>query len=169
MRTVLLAILMTITTAVSAQNILDSIQLYDYPVKEGVIYKYENKGICTQNYATTLSIVSVITASDSVFHFEEGTVAGTFSLDDFHGITIRNLRNEFVTYSNLQSVSLKKGEQVNKGMCIGTTAASDDQQGINQVDILVLQKSKRLSYRKAIEYIRSKSNTAPKKAYYSTL
>ena len=167
MRTVLLFLFLTLTAAANAQNIIDSIQLYDYPVKEGVIYKYEKKGICAQNYATTLSIVSVYTDNDSVFHFEEGKVAGVFSLDDFHGITIQNSRNEFITYSNLHSVNLKKGDVVAVGTCIGTTAQGDSPD-INQVDILVLQKAKRLSYRKSIEYILSKSRTA-RKMYYSKL
>ncbi|HEX5654921.1 MAG TPA: hypothetical protein VFX58_17715 [Chitinophagaceae bacterium] len=168
MRTVLLFFFTFAAGAVSAQNILDSIEIYDYPVREGVIYKYEKKGICSQTYASTLSIVSVITQEDSVFHSEEGVVAGTFSIDNFHGVTIKNARDEFITYSNLDALCLKKGDKVSKGMCIGTTAPCEDfSRELNQVDILVLQKLKRLPYSKVLQYILSRST--PKRIYYSTL
>jgi hypothetical protein len=168
MRTVLFTILICIGSAVSAQNVLDSIQLYDFPVKQGVIYKYEYKSNPTQTCASNLCIVSVVTHNDSVYHFENGKVAGVFTIDDSYAIVIQNAKNEFITYSNLQEVTLKKGDKVTKGMCVGTIAeGGDDVPGMNQVDILVLRKIKQLPYRKTIEYIRSKST--PRKIYYSTL
>lgn len=169
MRTVLLSLFTIISCAVSAQNIFDSIQLYDYPVREGVIYKYENKNkiVCTQACANALSIVSVVTQSDSVFHFEEGKVAGIFTIDDVYAVTIQNIHNEFITYSNLESITVKKGDKITRGMCVGTTAQSHDLDfGVNQVDILILRKVKQLPYRKTIEYIKSKST--PKRIYYSS-
>lgn len=170
MRTVLLSLFTIISSALTAQNILDSIQLFDYPVKEGVIYRYENKNksVCTQACADALSIVSVVTQSDSVYHFEEGKVAGIFTIDNVYAVTIQNIRNEFITYSNLQAITVKKGDKITRGMSIGTTAQSNDLDfGINQVDILILRKVKQLPYRKTIEYIRSKST--PRKIYYSSL
>ena len=108
MRTVLLFSLLMGSVGASAQNVLDSIQLYEYPVRQGVIYKYEYDCNSTTICAPSLSIVSVVTPNDSVFHFEEGRVAGIFTLDDFHTVTIRNSRDEFITYSNLQSITVRK-------------------------------------------------------------
>ena len=156
MRTVFLSLLLMGSAVLSAQNVLDSIQLYEYPVKQGVIYKYEYDCNSSTICAPSLSIVSVVTPNDSVFHFEDGKVAGVFTLDGFYTVTIRNAKEEFITYSNLKSSSLKKGDLVIKGSYLGTAAQSDEAytEDRKQVDILILRKIKQLSYRKAIEYIR---------------
>jgi hypothetical protein len=168
MRTVFLFLLITISSFVSAQNILDSIQLYEYPVKQGVIYKYELKSNPAQVCANSLSIVCIVTHNDSVFHFEEGKVVSVFTIDDSYSIIIRNKKNEFITYSNLQMVALKKGDNVKRGMCVGTTAECiDGSIGLNQVDILILRNIKQLPYRKSIDYIRS--NMSARKPYAYTL
>jgi hypothetical protein len=168
MRTLILTLMTLITSAISAQNILDSIQLYDYPVKDGVIYRYDTKCFSAQQCAPSLSIISVLTNNDSVFHFEEGKVAGVFTVDDYYAITIENGKNEYITYSNLGDVSLRKGDRVIKGMCIGTSGDNNDTESREkQVDILVLRQVKRLPYSKAVAYIRSKSSL--KKNSYPTL
>ncbi len=166
MRTVLLLLTTIFCSAASAQNILDSIELYEYPVRQGVIYKYENKNNPAHACASSLSIVSVVTHNDSVFHFENGKVAGVFTIDNMYTIIIKNAKEEFITYSNLQAVALKKGDNVNRGMYLGITAESDVQEGLNQVDILVLQKVKRMPYRKTIDYIR-RNMSEGKPAYYT--
>ena len=170
MRTVLLYFLLMGPVVVSAQNVLDSIQLYEYPVRQGIIYKYEYDCNSTTICAPSLSIVSVVTHNDSVFHFEEGTVAGVFTLDDFHTITVRNSRDEFITYSNLRYVTLKKGDPVSKGMFLGTAGASDEtyDTALNQVDILILRKVKQLSYRKAVEYIRYNMSAPGKSSRFTS-
>jgi len=171
MRTIILSLLITIGSAASAQNILDSIQLYEYPVRQGVIYKYENKSSPTQVCATSLSIVSVVTPTDSVFHFENGKVTSVFPVDDFYGIIVANDKGESITYSNLKKVNLKKGDAVIRGMCIGTSAECEDlEPGLNQVDILILRNIKALPYYKTVEYIRSKMSTgSANKKFYSRL
>ena len=65
MRTVFLFLLVITFNAVSAQNILDSIKVYEYPVKQGVIYRYEKKSSPEQVCANSLSIVSVVTKNDT--------------------------------------------------------------------------------------------------------
>jgi hypothetical protein len=168
MRTVLLFLLIITTSVVSAQNILDSIKVYEYPVKKGVIYRYEHKSSPEQVCANSLSIVSVVTQNDSVFHFEEGNVVSIFTIDDSYSIIIKNKKNEFITYSNLGMVALKKGDHVKRGMCVGTTAECNDESlGLNQVDILILRNIKQLPYRKSIEYIRS--NMSARKPFSYTL
>lgn len=158
MRTVLLTFMLMGTGALSAQQVLDSIEVHEFPVRQGMIYKYEYDCNSSAFCAPSLSIVSVVTHTDSVFHFEEGEVAGTFTLDDFHTVTIRNERNEFITYSNLQTLTVKKGDPVARGMYLGTAALSTDDfsSHYRQVDILILRSLQQLSYRKAVEYIRSK-------------
>ena len=169
MRPVLLFSLLMGSVGASAQNVLDSIQLYEYPVRQGVIYKYEYDCNSTTICAPSLSIVSVVTPNDSVFHFEEGRVAGIFTLDDFHTVTIRNSRDEFITYSNLQSITVRKGDLVTRGMCLGTAAPCEEAYTaeMNQVDILILRKIKQLSYRKTIDYIRF-NMSAPGKSFGNT-
>jgi hypothetical protein len=166
MRTVLLFLLIITTSVVSAQNILDSIKVYEYPVKKGVIYKYEQKSSPEQVCANSLSIVSVVTHNDSVYHFEEGKVVSIFTIDDSYSIIIKNKKNEFITYSNLQMVSLKKGDFVKRGMCVGTTSECNDESlGLNQVDILILRNIKQLPYRKSLEYIRYQMSARKPLAY----
>jgi hypothetical protein len=170
MRTVLLFLLITASSVVSAQNILDSIKVYEYPVKKGVIYKYEQKSSPAQVCANSLSIVSVVTKNDSVYHFEEGNVVRIFPVDDSYCVVIKNKKNEFITYSNLDVVSLKKGDHVKRGMCVGTMAECSDEtlaMDLNQVDILILRSIKQLPYRKSIEYIRS--NISARKPFSYTL
>jgi hypothetical protein len=168
MRTVLLLLLLIIGGAVSAQNILDSIKVYEYPVKRGVIYKYEKKSSPAQVCANSLSIVSVVTKNDSVYHFEDGNVVSVFTLDDSYSIIIKNKKNEFITYSNLDQVSLKKGDKVSRGTCVGTTAECNNEAlDSNQVDILILRNVKQLPYGKSIEYIRS--NISARKPFSYTL
>jgi hypothetical protein len=174
MKTVLLNLFLLISGVASAQNILDSIQLNEFPVRKGVIYKYEYKSNTAQVYASTLSIVGVVTEEDSVFHFEEGKVATVFTIDDLSTVIIRNTKNELITYSNLRTSNLKKGDEVGRGDFIGTTGnAYDPTIDRKQVDILVLQKNKRIPYVKTIQYIRynmSKGNLSKAgKAYNSRL
>ena len=158
------------SVSLSAQNVLDSIQVYEYPVRQGTIYKYEYDCNSTTICAPSLSIVSVVTSNDSVFHFEDGTVAGVFALDDFHTITIKNAKDEFITYSNLQHLSLKKGDNVSRGMFLGIAGKSEESLAteLNQVDILILRKVKQLPYRKAVEYIRYNMSMPGKNTRYTT-
>jgi hypothetical protein len=164
MRTVILSILLTTVHSVFGQNILDSIQLHDFPVKQGTIYKYEYSSSPTQHCASSLSIVSVVTSTDSVYHFEEGEVASVFPIDHNYAIVISNSKGQTITYSNLRKVMLKKGDKVRRGTCVGTTGESDNEMiDLNQVDVLVLHKVKALPYGQAVQYMRLLSD--PKKAY----
>ena len=172
MKTVLLYLFLIASGAASAQNIIDSIPLNEFPVRKGVIYKYEYKSNTAQVYASTLSIVGVVTQEDSVFHFEEGKVAAVFAIDELSTVIIRNSKNELITYSNLSSSLLKKGDEITRGDFIGTTAdAYDESTDRKQVDILVLQKNKRIPYAKTIQYIRynmSKGNLSKAGKGYNT-
>lgn len=170
MRTVLLFFLLMGASAIHAQNALDSIRLYEYPVRQGTIYKYQYDCNSSTFCAPSLSIVSIVTPDDSVFHFEEGRVVNVFTLDDFHTVTIRNSRDEFITYSNLHFIDVKKGDHVTRGMLLGTAARSEElsEAMVNQVDILILRKTKQLTYSKAVEYIRNNmSSTARTERYTS--
>lgn len=165
MRTIILSLLLTTVHSVFGQNILDSIQLHDFPVKQGTIYKYEYSSSPVQECASSLSIVSVVTSADSVFHFEEGEVASIFPIDNNYAIVISNSKGQTITYSNLRTVKVKKGDKVRRGTCVGTTAtASDDEMNnLNQVDVVVFHKVKALPYRQAVQYMRLLSD--PNKAY----
>jgi hypothetical protein len=165
MRTMILSLLLTTVHSVFGQNILDSIQLHDFPVKQGTIYRYEYSSSPVQECASSLSIVSVLTSSDSVFHFEEGEVASIFPIDNNYAIVISNSKGQTITYSNLRKVIVKKGDIVRRGSCVGTTAASSDKDMMSrkQVDVVVFHKVKALPYKKAVQYMCLLSD--PKKAY----
>ena len=104
------------------------------------------------------------------FHFEEGKVVGVFTLDDFHTITIRNSKDEFITYSNLQAITVQKGDLVSRDMYLGLAARSEDGSvaELNQVDILILRKIKQLPYRKAVDYIRYNMSATGKSTRYTS-
>lgn len=170
MRPIILALTLFFVRAAAAQDVLDSIALHNYPVKEGMIYRYTMKDPSLSMCGQSLSIVSVITHEDSVFHFEEGVVAGVFSIDDFETVTIQNTKGFFITYSNLHGVRVKKGDIISRGSYLGTLAASEERPGANQVDILVLNRSRQLSYVKAVNFIRNNMCTCKREIpSYSTL
>jgi hypothetical protein len=101
--------------------------------------------------------VSIITKYDSVFHFEYGKVAAVVYYghdeDDGYAIIIRNQKDEFICYSNMKCITLKKGDIVESGTWLGLTGISEDG-AASQLDFIYIKKRKQLSFRKTVEYIR---------------
>jgi hypothetical protein len=138
-----------------SQKIIDSIKVYDYPVREGIVYKYDlNSGYG----CPPLPIVTVLTYQDSLFHFQNGEIACIFNLGDCYAVVIRNLSNEYITYSNLKSTNLQEGAQIKRGDYIGKIEKGEEN-NLNSLDILIFNKAKELSYERCIEYIRYKMSS----------
>jgi hypothetical protein len=138
-----------------AQKIIDSIKVCGYPVREGVIYQYDTnpwRGLCGQEQG-----VSILTKNDSVFHIGEGKIIGIhFSGNDegAYAVIIRSEKDEFISYSNLKSVILCKGDIVKKGTFLGLTG-SGDEGNCRQINFMLFNKKNiKLSFKREVEYIR---------------
>jgi hypothetical protein len=151
--TILIIAFSVFSPALSAQKILDSVKIYNFPVNEGIIYKYDfnHSFVCI----LPKPVVTIATQNDSAFYFQNGEVLGVFRIDSFYSVLIANANDEYICYSNLCSTSLKKKEQVKRGSFIGKVAKSD-YDSLNSLDILILKKTKELSYEMCFEFIRDK-------------
>ena len=159
---IFLAFILISGTAVQAQHIVDSVKIYDFPVKEGVIYQYEAKTVYASFNA--MPIISVMTKYDSLFHFEDGIITDIRKIDNFWAISMENKKQEIVVYSNLQSTAVKVGEHVTRGMYIGKMD-KDYEDEMNQVDVLIFQKGKEIPYKKIMDYMRRYISSKPPKSY----
>ena len=139
-----------------SQKVIDSIRVCGLPVAKGMVYQYERNS-CFYGYNED---VSIITKFDSVFNVEEGTVAGVFQIgfneDRYNVVTIKNDRDEFISYGNLRSTILIKGERVLKGAFIALAGKSYNENGL-QIDFMLFKKEKRYSFNKLIEYLKCNS------------
>jgi|GEM_PF-2076338 len=149
-------------SAVFSQKIVDSVKVYGYPVREGVIYQYEPRSV----YASfnSMPIMNVMSRYDSVFHFEEGTISEIRQIDDVYAVFLENKKKDIVVYSNLKSVNVKKGDKVKRGQCLGVLDKDYDNE-LNQVDLLIFQKGKEIPYKKIMDYMRRNISSAPQTGY----
>jgi hypothetical protein len=152
------------------EHVTDSIAVTGLPVKSGFIYKYDD--VVSSRNINASPIVSVYTSEDSAFYFEDAEVIAVYKIDSSYSITLRNNKEEFITYSNLRSASVKKRDQLHRSSFIGLIDKADSERG-NQLDIIVtktrtgeelpeIEKERRrrkgdaiktLSYVKCTEYI----------------
>jgi hypothetical protein len=140
-----------------AQKVVDSVILNRFPVKQGVIYLYE--GPWKYLGAGDQQVTPILTQYDSVFHIENGEVVTvcryTITDDSFgYAVIIRNNRDEYICYSNLESASVRKGERVGRGTLIGFAAKKEDK-NCREVDFILLKNVNKLSFAKEMEYLRS--------------
>lgn len=149
-------------STVFSQKIVDSVKVYGYPVREGVIYQYEPKSVYASFNA--MPIMNVLTRCDSVFHFEEGRIAEISQIDGVYAVSLENKKKEIVVYSNLKEVSVKKGQTVKRGQCLGVLDKDYDDD-LNQVDLLIFQKGKEIPYKKIMEYMRRNISSKPQVGY----
>jgi len=142
------------------QKIIDSVKAYGFPVKEGIIYEYKPSSYW-MHYEQG---ISVITKYDSVFHFEEGNISAIHFYGDGYAIIIKNSKDEFICYSNLESVSVHKGDSIKRNTYLGLANVSEDGNE-RQVDLMIFKKTKKLSFRKEVEYIRCNISSAKQENY----
>jgi hypothetical protein len=158
----LLACSLAFFSAVFSQKIIDSVKVYEFPVKEGVIYQYEAKSVYGSFNA--MPIITVSTKYDTVYHFEEGTITDVRKIDDFWAVCLENKKQEIVVYSNLKSAAVKAGDKVMRGGYIGVLD-KDYANELNQVDVLIFQKGKEIPYKKIMDYMRRIISSSPPKSY----
>lgn len=140
---------------VTAQSVIDSARVFSFPVRNGVIYQYDRKGtgIC---YSPT-AVVTIMTHDDSVFYFKNAKVTGVFRIDSSYVVVFRNEMNEYVTYSNLRTVNVKKGDWVRWNQFIGFVQRDAyDETIINSLDIIIFQGLKDIGSVKTQEFILNK-------------
>lgn len=151
--TILIIAFSVLSQSLTAQKILDSVKTYNFPVSEGTIYKYDFNHPFGCIFPTP--IVSIATQNDSAFYFRDGEVLAVFRIDSFYSVVFGNANDEYICYINLYSINLKKKERVKRGTFVGKIAKSDCE-NLNSLDILILIKTKEMSYEKCFDYIRNK-------------
>lgn len=144
-----------------AQTIVDSVKLYNFPVREGVVHLYEPKSVYYS--FNSMSIMNVMSAFDSVFHFEEGQVIDVRQVGEVFAVCIENKKNEIVVYSNLRSTSIRKGDSVKRGSFLGRLDRDFDN-GCHEVDLMIFQKGEVIPFKRVLEYTRRHISTAPPSA-----
>lgn len=114
-----------------------------WPVDQGFVsihfgkYQIEGTKLFGDNPGITISTSSPGTSVKSVF---DGDIVGVFNMGDGMAVTVRHGKY-FTTYSNLLSVSVKKGDIVRTGQGIGKVGRDDDGSG-GQIDfILMIEKN----------------------------
>jgi hypothetical protein len=139
---------------------MESLSILDYPVRQGIIY--QNK--CSSFFCCDPSGITISTFQDSVFHFQEGIVAGTFEVGDCFALVIKNSKGDFFTYSNLRFLNVKKGDIVNKGDYVGQIVINESGEA-NELDMLIYKNTGLLSAPKTIKYILSKISSKTQSSY----
>lgn len=116
-----------------------------WPVDNGVptihfgSYNIEGTSLRGDNPGVTIS-TSVGSTVKSVF---DGEVVGVYNLGDGMAITIRHGKY-FTTYSNLNGVAVKKGDNVKTGQSIGK-AGRDEETGGGQIDFILMIETKNVN------------------------
>lgn len=153
-----IVLLFATASQLQAQKVVDSLKVYNYPVREGVIHIYEPKTVYASFNA--MPIMNVMSAYDSVFHFEEGVVTDVRKVGDVYAVCIENKKSEIVVYSNIRETSLEKGIKLKRGTYLGLLDR-DFEDEWHEVDLMIFQKGKEIPYNKLINYMRSHISTAP--------
>ena len=156
----LLLFLITCSLAQSAfsQKIVDSLKVYEFPVREGVVHIYEAKSVYASYNA--MPIMNVMTAYDSVFHFEDGAVTDVRKVGSVYAVCIQNKKSEIVVYSNIAETHLKKGDNLKRGKFVGTLAHDFDGDW-HEVDVMIFQKGKEIPYKKIMDYMQRYISSDP--------
>jgi hypothetical protein len=161
-KTILLLILFqTGHETLFAQKIIDSVSVCEYPVRAGVIYL---TAVGTAIHCGEPG-VAILTNSDSVFCAGNGLIIGIHSYGDGCAIVIRTEKDDYVSYSNLKSSGLCRGDVVQKGTFLGFAGISDNERS-RQVNVMILDKNaKYFSIKKLLERIRCNASCEEPKGY----
>ncbi len=104
-------------------------------------YDIEGTHLTGDNPGITISTPSPGVTAKSVF---DGDVVGVFNMGDGMAVTIRHGKY-FTTYSNLSSVSVKKGDDVKTGQGIGRVGADDEGSGGGKMDFILMISTKNVN------------------------
>jgi septal ring factor EnvC (AmiA/AmiB activator) len=129
------SILLNAENIVLNTNFVNNKGALPWPVDKGYILMHHGSNVLpsgTVLVTTGLTIATDIGAPvKSVF---EGTVSSIIYVDEMQVVTIQHGKY-FSTYSNLSSVSVQKGQSVQRGQVIGRSAANLD--GVGAVDFYI--------------------------------
>ncbi|HYC40083.1 MAG TPA: peptidoglycan DD-metalloendopeptidase family protein [Chitinophagaceae bacterium] len=126
-------------------NFLSSKGRLPWPVDNGVVtvrfgrYTIEGTHLVGDNPGITIA-TQVGSSVKSVF---DGDVVGVYNLGDGMAVTIRHGKY-FTTYSNLSSVTVRKGDGVRTGQGIGK-AGRDEEGAGGQIDFLLMVETKNVN------------------------
>ena len=104
-------------------------------------YEIEGTHLTGDNPGITISTPSSGVTAKSIF---DGDVVGVFNMGDGMAITIRHGKY-FTTYSNLSSVSVKKGDDVKTGQSIGRVGADDEGGSGGKIDFILMIETKNVN------------------------
>ena len=104
-------------------------------------YEIEGTHLTGDNPGITITTPSPGVTAKAVF---DGDVAGVFNMGDGMAVTIRHGKY-FTTYSNLSSVSVKKGENVRTGQAIGRVGADDEGGSGGKMDFILMISTKNVN------------------------
>ena len=104
-------------------------------------YEIEGTHLTGDNPGITISTPSSGVTAKSIF---DGDVVGVFNMGDGMAITIRHGKY-FTTYSNLSSVSVKKGDDVKTGQSIGRVGADDEGGSGGKMDFILMIETKNVN------------------------
>jgi murein hydrolase activator len=134
-------------------NAKDMALAADFEKNRGKLFWPVDNGVVTIPYGSSvvggLSVdnpgitISTPNAGSSVKAIFTGEVSAVSNLGDAMMVIIRHGKY-FSVYSNLASVSVKKGEQVTANQIIGKTNTADDGDG-GQVDLILMNESKNIN------------------------
>jgi Membrane-bound metallopeptidase len=109
-----------------------SIHFGSYQI-EGTLLKGDNPGVTINTPSAGVSVKSVF----------DGEVVGVYNMGDGMAVTIRHGKY-FTTYSNLSSVNVSKGANVNTGQSIGRAADNQEGEG-GQIDFILMIETKNVN------------------------
>ncbi len=104
-------------------------------------YEIEGTHLTGDNPGITISTPTSGVTAKSIF---DGDVVGVFNMGDGMAITIRHGKY-FTTYSNLSSVSVKKGDDVKTGQSIGRVGADDEGGSGGKIDFILMIETKNVN------------------------
>ena len=104
-------------------------------------YDIEGTHLTGDNPGITISTPSPGVTAKTVF---DGDVVGVFNMGDGMAVTIRHGKY-FTTYSNLSSVSVKKGDDVKTGQAIGRVGPDDEGSGGGKMDFILMISTKNVN------------------------
>lgn len=118
-----------------------------WPVDNGYVcihfgsYTIEGTTLKGYNHGITICAPQAGVPVKSIFN---GEVVGVFSSGGEMNVTVRHGKY-FTTYSNLSSVSVKKGDAVSTGQALGRLGADDEGGGGGKLDFLLMIETKEVN------------------------
>lgn len=149
MKFLLSILIINIAVSCSAQALPDTMKVLHFPVREGKMIKMKYTSGCPRYDFSEMA--TIYAYQDSVFHYEDGRVQSIFNLGDCFSMIIENEKKEWIIYSNLQTVFVKKNDILHRDSPVGVLVK--DAGELNFLDVIILINGKPLLDDKLFRYI----------------